>query len=81
MTNEQQTKPQPAPTVGRIVHFYRYDNGPFAAIVDDVCEDKVHVDLHILGRQYFVAPLCEAVPYSDTPIEDPIGRWCYPPRV
>jgi hypothetical protein len=69
-------------TVGRVVHFYEGQEGPYAAIVSGVNEDDAElVHLHVL---YPLSPVTRKydklnVAYSEKGVEK-AGTWRWPPR-
>lgn len=70
------------PSVGRIVHCYRYRDGeprgPLAAIVTDVGLDTIDVAIfHPLGETKYAID----VPHVDGVLDDARYYWEWPPRV
>lgn len=81
MPNETPDTGKPQPSVGRVVHYFESNEGPFAAIVtkvDDASDNDQRVSLNVFHPISTYNVLKHSVPYNKPTAN---AYWCWPPRV
>lgn len=69
------------PSVGRIVHYYEQNVGPFAAVITNVTGGpKNAVDLHVFPCRRKIGDFVPIETVQNGVPDEGTRKWCWPPR-